>query len=1080
MSFKISGIIREKESNLGVPGLLVRAWDKDLLFDDLLGTAITNDGGFFEIIYFEEDFRKLFDVKPDVYLSIYAPPGRLLLDSTDAVRFSASKEEYFELEIDRKTLGYMGPTLPDDEIEGRISLADDAVKIEKRWGFDIPKLPGLITEGVPGAPALPEQVHFVLLPPGGKVISIDITPGNPVRVPGEVNPFPVQDPIPDVGPDLEQSGIGLARDKFSAAFTPLSPKYFLRKKPYPKNLVELAWQGITKAIRIVAVRVRPLQFDPDARAFVLFPNLRYKVKFDLEEARRHAAARCKKEWRIGYHALELINALVQQERVVTTKHLLNPLPPSGLQRLPGIIWPDIAISEGVPHVIITDNHSWPESIDCEDGTTRPPNADEYLETLKVDPVNEFERLAEWKTARGVRSRVVTIEEILSGQLGDFTESGFALDLQEVLRNFIKYIHTYWNTIYLLIGGDINIIPMRKLIGCIVHWEHNGCERDINCRIKRDGTLAKLHPFFDTKSTDPLYTFYGGSRVPFNLEADREHPGWYYTLHTEYQNQDDNFTRLSEDTGFVIVEGPESIVDDDYYWVNDWNSIPSDLYYASLIGDDYSIPGRHDFDSNFDGLYGQYSEDDDGGGLYTLDGLDFMPDVWVGRAPVRNGLEAKSFVEKVVSYESLESPAGNHSTDVRYLNKILYAADCWFYKHYSEYTGHESEHTAVPEVPGCFTHASGTNVTKLWAKVDISFSTENLSHQLIAVKENTYWEVPYNHGASSENLGWYFVDHTYSTRSNDPTRYLKIVGAEAQIYPEKFFLEKVGLEQASKEKEDLRVLMNEWYPAFDSVQRYYKLDYAELSTPPTLIPLTDTNISEAINDGIHFLSLSGHGSTGGCCEVGGDKKFSNYHKYFIAFAEACDTGRPDNEDKDSLAQKTICNPNGGAVVYIGNTRSSWIGKGAKYERFFWEMLKEFSRTGPAAGFPPTMIDYNLWTFYSQTLFGDPEMPVWTDIPSYLKVTHPDSVEWGETFRVGVRGLRFPRDVNPSRLRNCLVTLMGGWANSSENPDILVTKITGLFGNVIFSLPSLSNRISELKIIATHPGFKPYVGRIEISD
>ena len=116
MDFTITGIIREKESGLGVGGLMVRAYDKDLLFDDLLSTARTNKDGRFEMHYSEKDFRELFEKKPDIYLVIYAPPCRLLLDTKESVRWGASEHEHFEIEIDRATLGNFAPTLPDDQV----------------------------------------------------------------------------------------------------------------------------------------------------------------------------------------------------------------------------------------------------------------------------------------------------------------------------------------------------------------------------------------------------------------------------------------------------------------------------------------------------------------------------------------------------------------------------------------------------------------------------------------------------------------------------------------------------------------------------------------------------------------------------------------------------------------------------------------------------------------------------------------------------------------------------------------------------------------------------------------------------
>jgi hypothetical protein len=104
MTFIISGGIREKENGDSVPGLLVRAIDKDLLFSDLLGTATTDAEGRFKIIYEESDFRELFDTRPDIYLSIYAPPFQHLMDTRETVRWGASEREYFEIEIPRAVL----------------------------------------------------------------------------------------------------------------------------------------------------------------------------------------------------------------------------------------------------------------------------------------------------------------------------------------------------------------------------------------------------------------------------------------------------------------------------------------------------------------------------------------------------------------------------------------------------------------------------------------------------------------------------------------------------------------------------------------------------------------------------------------------------------------------------------------------------------------------------------------------------------------------------------------------------------------------------------------------------------------
>jgi hypothetical protein len=1059
MRFKISGNVREKESGLGIGDLMIRAYDKDLLFDDLLGTAMTDGEGYFEIVYTEKDFRELFESKPDIYLSVYAPPWRLLIETTDTVRWGASEHEQYELTIAREMLGNLSPTRPDDEVEGGLSLLQDAVRIEKRHGFDVPKLPRFMTGGTPGAPAVPEQMQFVALPLGGDVVSVEVIPGDPVRLPGKVNPLPTQEPVPDIGTDPEQFGDGFSMENMDIAFTPPDPRYFEGKQPYPETLVELDGQEEIGAIQIAAVRIRPLQYDPAEKAFIFYPDLRYVVKFDKDKAERYAAKRDKKETRVGLNYAEQMNILLQQDLVVSAKD---------------IFWPGILFYEEAPYVIITDNYSWPESIDRGDGTTRAPTLSERGPALSGDPVAELERLAEWKSSRGMRTRVVTVSDIVDGQFGDFTEGEFARDLQEVLRNFVKHIHKQWDTLYLLLAGDVNVVPMRRLAGSIT-YKTAGCAQHTDnpppekkCHFVSGKGVVKLYPLFEPVSTDPLSTLHGGLRIPFDRQAGSGRLGWYYTSEGDFTTRDEGFTRLPDGqrSRFIIVEGPEPVIDDDYYWLRSVNSIPSDFYYASLVGSGYSIPGKHDFDANNNGLYGQYHWDTAAGREKTLDAVDFWSDVWVGRASVQSGDQARAFVDKVLTYERLVSPDGETDVDTTYLQKILYASAYW-----GRLWHYPQADTTTPPAEGRFTHVAGTNLARIHSKFDITLTGGVPSYNLVARSGSTNIVVPYNTAANASNPGWYFTtDDSYNTKSVTPTRFLKAVGPEADIDADSYLMDPVGLELAAAQKENLRILMDSAYPNFNSVERHYS-DYYDLSPPPPLVPLEAATVHAALDNGVHFASLSGHGSPDGCCGVSSGHDFTNTNEYFIMFGNSCSTARPDGYD--SLAEKSTYDPDGGAVAYVGNTRYGWIGTGDNYEEFFWSKLRIWGRAGPAAGLRlATGGVRQLWTFYTQTLFGDPEMPVWTETPSTHEVTHPLTVLWGDTINVTVRKLGNP-------VAGHRVTLMGGWTDSSRKPGVLMTKTTNAFGQASFELPPSGAAPGGLKITVTKTNFKPYIGTIALS-
>lgn len=118
MEFIIKGIVREKESGIGVPNLLVRAFDKDLIFTDLLGNSITDSNGAFSIGYEGKDFKELFEKRPDIYFDIFGSatiedPGRPgdkpIYTTKRYIRFNAGRREYFVIEIPRDQLGDDAP-----------------------------------------------------------------------------------------------------------------------------------------------------------------------------------------------------------------------------------------------------------------------------------------------------------------------------------------------------------------------------------------------------------------------------------------------------------------------------------------------------------------------------------------------------------------------------------------------------------------------------------------------------------------------------------------------------------------------------------------------------------------------------------------------------------------------------------------------------------------------------------------------------------------------------------------------------------------------------------------------------------
>jgi len=105
---RIVGTIVEAESGKPLSGLQVRAYDKDFLFDDKLGTAVTDAQGKFRIDYYAIDFSLLagLETVPELYLRVFDATRKKLLFSTEKeIRQGHLVEERFDVKISKAKLG---------------------------------------------------------------------------------------------------------------------------------------------------------------------------------------------------------------------------------------------------------------------------------------------------------------------------------------------------------------------------------------------------------------------------------------------------------------------------------------------------------------------------------------------------------------------------------------------------------------------------------------------------------------------------------------------------------------------------------------------------------------------------------------------------------------------------------------------------------------------------------------------------------------------------------------------------------------------------------------------------------------
>jgi len=91
--YKITGKVIRSDTREGIKGLRVEAWDKDLLVNDLIGSAITGERGVFRIQFDDSYFKEIFlDRRPDLFFKVFK--GSKLIKSTeDSVLWNMKRED---------------------------------------------------------------------------------------------------------------------------------------------------------------------------------------------------------------------------------------------------------------------------------------------------------------------------------------------------------------------------------------------------------------------------------------------------------------------------------------------------------------------------------------------------------------------------------------------------------------------------------------------------------------------------------------------------------------------------------------------------------------------------------------------------------------------------------------------------------------------------------------------------------------------------------------------------------------------------------------------------------------------------
>ncbi len=314
--------------------------------------------------------------------------------------------------------------LPGDAVaqsDAKVTFPQGRLEFSSQKGYDLVSFPGCEFTSKVGEPKLPvKQLSFVL-PPYQRVKGVVVKSKHQVELKGEFNIFPVQQPIP-VGSQTQ-----------SQEFTPPKPEVYNSHKLYPPKAVRITSDGYSFGYHLVSVEVYPLQYIPGEKK--LFLNEEINFSFEMGGSEVGPTPVMKRRLRTQRQIEKMIKNLVYNPEAIDI-YSNSPL----------------HLVEEIKKI---------EGFDLEKAKLASDLVAEYLIITADSLVTQFQLLADWRMREGIPAAICSTSWIESHYWG--------CDLQERIRNFIKDAYSNLGTVYVLLGGDTEVVPVRMGRGYYSGW-----------------------------------------------------------------------------------------------------------------------------------------------------------------------------------------------------------------------------------------------------------------------------------------------------------------------------------------------------------------------------------------------------------------------------------------------------------------------------------------------------------------------------------------------------------------------------------------------------------------------------------
>lgn len=301
----------------------------------------------------------------------------------------------------------------DAQITERIAIDSKELTITHSNGFDMISLTGVdtYTEEV-GCPKLPVIIKTYVIPWNKNVKGIDITVHDSTLFDKSVEPYPVQ---PSVEVNTFANNEIIIKDSSIYA-----------EGVYPDKHVTIIGNYNEMGYRIVRIQINPIQYISELKKVVI-KDISFTL--NIEENPNPDSTPEKQSLRRTSIIKNMVKAIVDNPEDIdycsnpNINIVSNSVPVTG--RSIGYMKID-ALAEQIPdYIIITSS------------------------ILK----DQFKRLSDWKTQKGLPSIMKMVEDIEDEYHGS--------DLSEKIQNYLIECKSKWgNGLFVLLGGDTNIVPTR--------------------------------------------------------------------------------------------------------------------------------------------------------------------------------------------------------------------------------------------------------------------------------------------------------------------------------------------------------------------------------------------------------------------------------------------------------------------------------------------------------------------------------------------------------------------------------------------------------------------------------------------